>query len=137
MATIIKFLKNNAKWCFTWTLWKLKNKNRRKLIRFQGFQGPTFMFFRVRKKTSKSQGFRGTFQEKEKIQGIFKGVKVFKDRWPPCSTDKNAFICCCCIWTCSSCCCISCSVCSCWWSICCCRSFVKFCYAFDIFSIFL
>ena len=63
---------------------KLKNKSRRKLIRFQGFQGLTFMFSRVRKKTSKFQGFQGTFHGKEKIRGIFKGFKVFKDRWPPC-----------------------------------------------------
>ena len=44
----------------------------------------TFTFSRVRKKTSKFQGFQGTFQGKEKIQGIFKSLTVFKDRWPPC-----------------------------------------------------
>ena len=49
------------------------------MIRLQGLQGLTFMVSRVRKKTSKFQGFQGAFQGKEKIQGIFKG---FKDRWP-------------------------------------------------------
>ena len=53
------------------------------MIRFQGFQGLTFMFSRARKKTSQSKGFQGTFQVKEKIQGIFKGFKVSKDQWPP------------------------------------------------------
>ena len=39
------------------------------MIRFQGYQGLT-LFFRVRKKTSKFQGFLETFQGKEKFHGF-------------------------------------------------------------------
>ena len=64
---------------------KLKVTKNRNMADFPGFQGFTNRFSRVRKKTSKFPGFQGIFQGKEKIQGIFKVFKVFKDWWPPCS----------------------------------------------------
>ena len=51
------------------------------------------------------------------------------------STDKNALIYCCRLWTCSCCFCISCCACSCWWCICCCGRFVKSWCDFDRFSV--
>ena len=57
-----------------------KIKTEKNSLDLKGFKA---CFSRVRKKTAKFEGFQGTFHEKKKIQGIFKGVRGFKDRWSP------------------------------------------------------
>ena len=47
------------------------------------FSRVSFIFFRVRNKIAEFEGLQGTSHEKEKIQGIFKGVRGFKYRWSP------------------------------------------------------
>ena len=75
---MIKFLKNSAKLCFTWTLWKLKNKNRRKLIRFQGYQGIKgwHCFPESERKPQNFKVFKGLFKGRKNSMD-FQGFQGF------------------------------------------------------------